>query len=658
MRCLIPPLASLSLAVAAIVTAQQPGAGDLQRTPMVLTIEPAGMAAVAPLDPSKVITTTPGFPVTIRGVVALDMAQRTVTVTVTPPQGSGAPPGPKPESDCPPDENEAAVLTASGRTQPEPPSVLTATASSSGTFDVQYTPKVTGRHTVVARAGPVRGDAKFDVARVPKALPECDDLPAEDIQQELDNLVKNVCDLTPLLKQRVDELPESPAKDEFKGMLDEFDKQQRPCQVPDQRPAINALNYLHRRAPAARPFTGPLREPVRPWLETARETNRKVPAVRAELTAGNILCDKIDIIINGLKFFNFAIGLVSYYGDYKATLMKFFGDPMMLVGKIPPVKRSPVLNDTISTAWKIYSGLLGKDGKTIESVPIPKITDNKFGESVLSTGKTENLGEARQFGEFRQKIGVLQKQIFSLATYAGSRVFEKYCQEFRGPVKGGMEVEFYKDGITWWSYSTLIEGELILRYPKDANATSVRLTGEFLGNAKKFASKDEAIRVQFPGLSYGTIIKQIRLEPLATDNNPLNVDFIQQPITKGGAITRYFFQPAFFRVPVKAEMTGDTIRLELQPATVDFDDLSTKVINIAGPVLSLQPALITYVLPYKGAHFILFRAMNDGPIEFTIKRDQSSMRIERLLERTRTTAMNKGRYKVDIKACNPGGYCK
>src|SRR5688572_10375771 len=85
--------------ISSAVGAQKPEDEKVQRSPMFLTVELEGAAAVTIADPLKGITTSPGIPVKVRGVVSLDQVGRSVTITVTPPQGSSAPPGPKPQSD-------------------------------------------------------------------------------------------------------------------------------------------------------------------------------------------------------------------------------------------------------------------------------------------------------------------------------------------------------------------------------------------------------------------------------------------------------------------------------------------------------------------------------------------------------------------------------
>ena len=292
------------------------------------------------------------------------------------------------------------------------------------------------------------------------------------------------------------------------------------------------------------------------------------------------------------------------------------------------------------------------------------------GAEGLRADVEKRTGFDREFG----KAAAAHKMAYNLVAFAGARLFEAYCQTFQGPVKGAMRAEFKHEDKIWWTYNIEISGELVLRYPKNAKGDAIALTGEFMGNATLFKSWDNAIPIIFPELAQGTVFRNIaRLEPLSMGDFPnlLGGWFKDQPvggglelpdanpisstIDQGGAVTKNIMTPAFFRVPVRGDLRGDTLRLELQQAATDFDDARTKVIKIMVPVLANGwPQLSSYALPYKGARFLLFRAMHDGPLEFTVQHAGKTMVIERQLKRERNADDTRGLYDVSIKACNPG----
>jgi hypothetical protein len=210
-----------------------------------------------------------------------------------------------------------------------------------------------------------------------------------------------------------------------------------------------------------------------------------------------------------------------------------------------------------------------------------------------------------------------------------SKVFAMYCEKFEGPMSGTMSAEFLSAaGQKWWKYSFGITGKAVLRYPKNAKGNSIPLSGEFVGTATNFKSADNAIPVLYPGLSKGTVFRQIhRIEPQS-----------------GQA----------FRVPIRGTLTGDTLRLELQAAATDFEGSVVKVRMALLPVLSMRIQVEDYELPYKGAHHLLLRSMNNEPLELKVQRAGKMMFLEKKLQTQRGGGTAIGNYNVTLKACNPG----
>ena len=69
------------------------------------------------------------------------------------------------------------------------------------------------------------------------------------------------------------------------------------------------------------------------------------------MTRGNVVCDQIDIIINGLKFCDFYLSLVTTPGKFFVDWAKENG-PTKLVSMIPPTRRTPATQQAIESAWK------------------------------------------------------------------------------------------------------------------------------------------------------------------------------------------------------------------------------------------------------------------------------------------------------------------
>jgi hypothetical protein len=628
MRSRILALCALALGLGAAAPALAQEDQESRQFAIYLSIEPVGLPTPVLKNPFEKVKTVPGHPVKISGVAALDLAGRSVSITVTPPQKPGDPPGPEAESKCPDDEDPK--LIKHGRIKPEPPTTVSVKISSSGTFETTYTPQVEGEHEVLASGGGHRGEASFEVEEL--ETEECEDIP-EEVIQEAQEISRGVCLMVEVIRRKIEDLPASPAKDEFREKLKEFEqelKRKPACgDPPDWAAGIGAINGMHKVSPHTRKVTKKVVHQFKTWLGSARQINQQRPEVQSQLEAGNVLCDQLDIIINGLKFVDFMMNFLSgpkefFSGFAKETL------PMQLISAIPPMKRTPFAQSSLESLWKIVNNLPGKEG------------------------------DERRMA--RLKIGL------DLTTLATSGLFLLFCQQFTGPVTGTMDAEFREEGYLWWTYSIKFEGTLVLRYPKSAKGNQIPLTGEFYGNGNTFKSWDQAIPVLHPELAMGAIFKSWRLEPFGSGDvgNPFqggkvggyelpDLNPVTVTIEKGGLITKSIFTPAFFRVPVRGDLREDTIVVELKPAAKDFDDLRAKAFHIIGSVQgSLMPHFVSYALPYKGAHFILGRAMNDGPAEFKIEKGKDVMTIDRKFKRERSADETKGTYTLSIRACNPG----
>ncbi|PSJ57349.1 hypothetical protein [Pseudaminobacter soli (ex Li et al. 2025)] len=630
----------LFLALSALQALAQ-DAGDSRQVQIYLAVEIADKPAGAVAVPGEKVATVRGKAVRISGITSRDLAGKSLLVTVTPPQ-EFEPDGPEPESKCGDDDAPAKATTMFTR---EKPSVLSAEVGRDGNFEVLFTPKVTGTHEVEAAdaENAYSGTAEFDVTEL-EAEEQCEAIPQDEIEEEAAGLTEVICEATDALLERVGDLPPSPAKDELAQRLKELaddGKEAVPCgEAPQWAVGYRHLEKLRKEVPAIRPAIAPATRQIKEWLRGARQARAEGRRAIAQITQGNVVCDQLDVIINGLKFVDFYLGLIiepeNFLGDWAKENI-----PTKLVGMIPAVKQNTVLKESIELGWK---------GVTTYE---PKLEGGRI--------KISPQGFERLLAH--------QKMATAISTFLANRVFEALCQTFQGPIEGTMSAEFSAPSGIWWQYSIGITGQLILRYPKDAKGDVIALTGEFVGNAKSIKSWDNAVPVLFPGLAQGTVFRTLRIEPFVLDDfpaiyeknlgvskNQVAPDFnpVKSIIDQGGLITQYVMTPAFFRVPVRAELREKTLRLELQPAAVDFDDLRVKVVHIMLPVLSLWPEVIDYALPYKGAHFIMTRAMNDGPVTFDVERAGLTMKISKAFTRKKNTQGTTGAYTLTVDACNPG----
>lgn len=609
-----------------------------------LTIEPADKPPGALTMPGEPTVTAPGHTIRISGVTGHDLAGTSLAITVTPPEYEEPTFEPEPEDKCPgdPDENTVAQMEV---IEPQEPTTLAAEVSAGGSFDAEFTPKVTGTHTVIAvdPGRKYRGEAEFEVEDI-ELEEECKDIPEEEVEETAAALFKATCDAIEALNARVKELPASPAKDEFEDKLKELEESGKQAMACDEAPiwtnGVHHVNRLRKLHPALRAPTRPLVQQMDRWVAAAKKAAADAPKAIAQINQGNVVCDQLDIVINGLKFVDFYLGLIIEPANFLEDWAKE-NIPTKLVALIPTVGQTPAVKDGVELSWK----------------------------AVLSYQPKRESGKIKISAKGFDRFMAHAKISNGVVAYATTRFFEYYCQTFQGPVTGTMSADFMSGGNIWWQYSIEIAGQLTLRYPKSAKGSVIPLTGEFVGNATKIESWDNAVPVLFPELAQGTVFRTLRVEPIALNTIPAiysknfggssdpavpDLNPVKSIIDQGGTIAQYFTTPAFFRVPVRAELREKTLRLELKPAAVDFDDLRVKVVHIMLPVLSLWPEVIDYALPYKGAHFIMLRAMNDEPVEFDVERSGETMKITRTFNREKSNAEADGTYSLSVTACNPG----
>jgi hypothetical protein len=620
---------------------QEPG-GDSRATPIYVDVEPATVPSNGTAAPETMLRTLPDVPLRISGVAAAVLANQPLSIVITPPQDVQGPDPTMAPAEMPKGPDSAIIIT--GPAERVPPTTLKVVVTRAGTFEAAYTPRTTGEHEVVVTdgAGRYRGETRFEVEN-PNEIGEH---LREELEREAKRLVEHAHAFVKATTTRLNELPPSPARDEarrkaeilVKALADALPRGGAPSWVN----GVEHLAALRRVSPQMQTASATLVRALDDWKREASRANEKAPQVLAAITRGNVVCDQLDIVINGLKFCDFYLGLIVTPGQFFIDWAKE-NVPTKLIGMLPASRRNPAIQQTIESSWK---GLL---------TFAPKSRDMS---GALLEGNPGGLSAQIDSG-FERASGV-QKMAFDLAQYAASRVFERYCSVFQGPIAGTMAAEAFDRGTLWWKYRTEIQGELVLRYPKDAAGDVIALTGEFLGNATSFRSWDQAVLVLFPKLAMGTVFKTIRLEPFALGASKALADGkggfnpLTSTIEKGGVIVRNYLTPAFFKVPVRGELRGTTLRIELQEANVDFDDARTKVIQIMLPVLSLMPTVQDYALPYKGARFIMFRALNDGPAEFEVQTAGKQMVIQRTFHRERNNNGTTGTYDLSIKACNPG----
>jgi hypothetical protein len=649
--------ASLLLLPGRSAGAQEPGAEGMSEVPIYVVVEaPAPQQGASPLSGSPdTVKTLPGVAVRIHGVADKALAGKRLEIVITPPQQPDDSADPEAEAECAEPETTAKLVGSTGKLGPEPPSRLSAVVQPSGTFEVSYTPQAYGEHEVeVTSEAGQSGETSFEVVEPPEAEAGCASL-RPTLEPEARELAENVTELADAVCDKQEELPASPAVDEARAKCEAFEKALTEAVPPGTSPpwvhAVDHLADLRRLGPEMRKASAGLVSQLEGWEQTAAGANQKFNEALASVTRGNVVCDQIDIIISGLKFCDFYLSMVTTPGKFFVDWAKENG-PTKLVSMIPATRRTPATQQAIESAWKGFVTFQPSPGKI-------------SGTDLSKASGAEKFTAGYEFARGAQTM------LFDLSQYVANRFFEKYCQQFQGPVSGTMAAEFYHEDQTWWRYTIAIQGQLTLRYPKDAAGDAIALTGEFTGNAMKFRSWDD-IRVKFPE-ARGSIFNSLRREPLTLGDMAVMGDSrfagtkvagqevpsfnpLTSTLDKGGPIVKGLLTPAFFRIPVRGDLRGDNLRLEVQPAVMDFKEPHVKVTSVLFSVLSLRPHIVKYTLPYKDAHWIITGAMDarTSPVDFKVSRTGAAMTLERKFHADKPNATTRGVYDLSVKACNPG----
>ena len=646
-RCLIATLA-MSWCAHAAAADGDPAGGPATSSSIFIDVIVAGQtpgakSGIPELDATK---TLPGYPVTIRGITAPALYGRSLSITVTPPQRA-APPDPRtapeelPDPDCP-------KVVSLGASKIVAPTTMKAAVDRNGGFEVAYTPTTMGDHEieVIDDTRRYTGNAAFEVGDPADFLPdrECkkEKVDKSGLEREAEKLTETAVAIVDAVATKINGLPASPAKDEAKIKIAELQGAFKKLVAQGKSPnwVIGAAHLVTLQGVASEMHVATMGLSARlgQWHGVAKRANEQGSRVLADVTRANIFCDQLDVAVNALTAVDFFLGLLTkpatYFKDWAIENV-----PTKLMTMIPAVKRTKAGTEAIETSWKGITTF----------APLRK-----------------EMAKKHYSVEF---AGGVNQMAYAMSAFMLSRAFDRYCQTFQGAITGEMKAEFRQNRNLYWTYTVTIKGEIILRYPRNATGEHIALTGEIIGNAVSFRSWDNAIPVLFPKLAMGTVLKSIRQDPMGTGDIKLMNDFkistakgvdlpnfnpVMSDINQGGVVTRAAFTPNFFRVPVRGDLSESTLRLELQNATMDFDDARTKVIVFMLPVTALMIYRQDYALPFKGARFLMFRAMHDGPADFPVVRSGKVMKITRNFDREKRGDEATGVYKLNISACNPG----
>ena len=276
---------------------------------------------------------------------------------------------------------------------------------------------------------------------------------------------------------------------------------------------------------------------------------------------------------------------------------------------------------------------------------------SKAGALAATSGKQFLVGQSvKQLGTFgAEEVNLHAAAHGGLVDLTGQLtklVFEKYCESISGPMSGAMQAEFFNGSGKWWTYSFEIDGRLVLRYAKKAPGTPRTVRGEFIGSGYNFGVKWRPPMSQEFIANTGSILLHQVFSPVGM-RPELRPEFEGKMIEMAS--------PRSFFVPVEGEIVNNRLVLRLQDARIDFENHT----SAWGFYFLLSPLTLSIdyqdvELPYKGAHHLILRSAEDGPLVLPVKRTRTQETAEREFTRRKSSSTTNASYKLSIKLCSGG----
>jgi hypothetical protein len=432
-----------------------------------------------------------------------------------------------------------------------PTATLTATVTPKGDFTVTFADtKKPGKYsvTVTAPDGTGKGQTQF---RVDSPATLLDDV--EHVSTELDTRTNK---LLAYVKSAIASLPPSAERDEALKKEQDIENKRKMVTLPPVK-ILGDLRKLNEITLPDQQVYGTLRD----WVskgEEAIETIDKSPI--SEKPAP--ICETIHTALEGAK-------LGAYAFTITGSLFETLGN--MAVDKLMPAG---------------VQSMAGRGAGTLAVTSVLKI----------------DFELAKHEGNVYAALAAIT---MDLTEFLIDHVFERYCSEYKGPVNAKMTM-VWKEGVQpWMKYGVVLEGELRLRYPKEApTGKPVYMTGEFEGNATHFTFWED-VTVVSPLPKSLLVLQRLWLQPPTSVNSPEKLEAMGQVAR---ALT-----PAYFDIPVIAEMTGENIKLQFKPARVDFSDVvKNRLLFVVHN--GLYPDFRLFTFPIQKAHWILSKGLEDPAI--------------------------------------------
>jgi hypothetical protein len=233
--------------------------------------------------------------------------------------------------------------------------------------------------------------------------------------------------------------------------------------------------------------------------------------------------------------------------------------------------------------------------------------------------------------------------VLDAGQFVVAETFGTLCVKFEGPLKGTFFGEaLTRAGEKFWNYTIVLDGKVVLMYPKGApSAGAVSLQG-FLEGSGRFSlrSNPEPVNRLVPGVV-------LFHKAVSAPGTPYVAEFGSG---MGG------FSPHAFRIPVRGILAGDSIVLTVQPATFDFSDVvKGQLVWVILPLGGMWPEIVNAPVQYQKAQPIFERVTRRHPV-LKITTEGSYMVARGAFARDTTNADRTAHVttQLTLKACNPG----
>ena len=189
---------------------------------------------------------------------------------------------------------------------------LTVGAGLDGVFKTTYVPKVAGRYEVAATAPDDRGHTyTVFYAENPVA-------PTPAMGTAIDDVGKDILSLPPIIRQKIEDLPPSPAKDDFIRQWTSIEPKVREW-VPKITPVSDDVKQMLRA-----PWLDNDRDLVIHEYARAQQLHQRAQEEIDKLKLAQVTCDNLEQVDDGLKLFSALLNFVS--GSFLGVVKNYAQD--------------------------------------------------------------------------------------------------------------------------------------------------------------------------------------------------------------------------------------------------------------------------------------------------------------------------------------------